>query len=345
MSIKLTVWAVYLLRVIAVTVCIICTQIGVYKKIPPSKYFFFIWTQLGSLVVLLGILFVSNLCGTTSFSFIKNFNFSSNEAYVLYLIFFFGFGVKVPVWPLHFWLIKVHVEAPSGFSIFLSGFLVKSAVYCFYKIIMLLNVKTFFLVPIFFCILGMLDASFKMWVQIDIKKLIAFATVQEMNAIFLLFNLGDSWAINAGLVFLLAHGILSSLMFFLVECLYKRFNSRSLHKVYGISQIYPNLSLAIWAMLILFFGFPGTLKFYVEIQLALFLSYNDLVATLFILLIFICINAIGFARCWFSILYGHPGYDEKPKTVSTLDLTTEECLVVSLLVFLSITPCFFIFLF
>lgn len=98
-------------------------------------------------------------------------------------------------------------------------------------------------------------------------------------------------------------------------------------------------------MLILFFGFPGTLKFYVEVQLALFLSYNDLTATLFILLVFICINAIGFARCWFSILYGHPGYDESPKTVSTLDLTTEECLVVGLLVFLSITPCFFIFLF
>lgn len=131
----------------------------------------------------------------------------------------------------------------------------------------------------------------------DIKKIIAYATVQEMNAIYLLFNVGDSWAINAGLIFLLAHGMLSALMFYLVECIYKRYDSRSLLKIYGVSQLYPNLSIAIWAMLILFFGLPGTLKFYVEIQLVLLLANNDLITTFFILLIFIFINAIGFGRC------------------------------------------------
>ena len=317
---------------------------GYTRKSHQANIFFFIWTQLGSLIVLLGILWISNICGTTEFIFIKNFIFKKDELFFLYLIFFFGFGVKVPVWPLHFWLIKVHVEAPSGFSIFLSGFLVKSAVYCFYKIIILLNIKTYSLIPIFFCIFGMLDSSLKMWVQVDIKKLIAFATVQEMNAIFLLFNLGDSWAINAGLIFLLAHGVLSSLMFFLIECIYKRLQTRSLYKIYGISHLYPNLSLSIWAMLILFFGFPGTLKFYVEMQLAIFLSYNDLILTFFILLIFIFVNTIGFARCWFSVLYGHPGYDHNnPAELLKIDLTTEEIIIISLLVFLSITPCFFIF--
>ena len=316
---------------------------GYTKKSHQANIYFFIWTQLGSLLVLFGILYISYICGATSFISLKGFKFTSTELYIIYLFFFFGFGVKVPLWPLHFWLIKVHVEAPSGFSIFLSGFLVKSAVYCFYKIIILLNINFFYVLPVILCLLGMLDASLKMWTQVDIKKIIAYATVQEMNAIYLLFNVGDSWAVNAGLIFLLAHGILSALMFYLVECIYKRYDSRSLLKIYGVSQLYPNLSIAIWAMLILFFGLPGTLKFYVEIQLVLLLANNDLITTFFILLIFIFINAIGFGRCWFSVLYGHPGNDithSKPK----LDLSQEEFSIITFLVIFSITPCFFIFL-
>jgi len=117
-----------------------------------------------------------------------------------------------------------------------------------------------------------------------------------MNAIYLLFNFGDSWAINVGLIFLLAHGILSTLMFFLVECLYKRFYSRSLYKIYGVAQLYPNLGISIWGMLILFLGFPGTLKFYAEVQLCMFLLYNDIFLCFIIIFIFIFIGSVGFAK-------------------------------------------------
>lgn len=317
---------------------------GYTSKSHQANIFFFIWTQLGSLIVFLGIFFILTRCGSTEFSFIRNYNFSNYETYYLYLLFFFGFGVKVPVWPFHFWLIKVHVEAPSGFSIFLSGFLVKSAVYCFYKIVLLFNIQDFYILPILICILGMLDASIKMWGQLDIKKLIAFATVQEMNAIYFLFNFGDSWATHVGLIFLLAHGILSALMFFLIECVYRRFSSRSLNQIYSVSQLFPNLGIAIWSMLVLFFGFPGTLKFYVEIQLSLILSNTDIFMTVFLLIVFIFINAIGFGRCWFAVLYGHPDSTELESQPSKLDLTSEEALIITLLVFLSITPCFFVYL-
>jgi NADH-quinone oxidoreductase subunit M len=118
-----------------------------------------------------------------------------------------------------------------------------------------------------------------------------------MNAIYLLFNMGDSWAVDAGLIFVFAHGILSTLMFYLVECIYKRYHSRSLYKVYGISQLFPNLGIAIWGMLIVFFGFPGTLKFYAELQLCMYLANNSLVLALFVAFVFIFIGAVGFARC------------------------------------------------
>jgi NADH:ubiquinone oxidoreductase subunit 4 (subunit M) len=66
-----------------------------------------------------------------------------------------------------------------------------------------------------------------------------------MNAIYLIFVLNDASIINVGLVFLFTHGVLSSLMFFLVECIYKRFNTRNLYKIYGVSTLFPNLSLGI----------------------------------------------------------------------------------------------------
>lgn len=316
---------------------------GYTKKSKQSNIYFLLWTQLGSIIVMLGIIYIENICGNADFLFVKNYKFNKTESYYLYLLFFFGFGVKVPLWPFHFWLIKVHVESPSGFSIFLSGFLVKSAIYCFYKITLLINIQFFYLLPTILCLTGMLDASLKMWTQTDIKKLIAYATVQEMNAIYLLFNLGDSWCLNAGLVFLLAHGLLSALMFYLVECLYKRYNSRNLQKIYGVSQMYPNLAIAIWAMLILFLGFPGTLKFYAEFQLALTLVNKDMVVAFLFLFIFVFIGSVGFVRCWFSLLYGHPGY-KKTESKINLDLTVEEFLIISLLTFLSIIPSFFLYL-
>ena len=314
---------------------------GYTKKSYFANVYFFVWTQTGSLIVLLAIVYISVKCGTTEFLYVKNFKFTKDEVYFLYLAFFFGFGVKVPLWPFHFWLIKVHVEAPSGFSIYLSGFLVKTAVFCFYKIILLLNIKTFYLIPVLFCLMGMLDSSLKMWSQTDIKKLIAYATVQEMNAIYLMFNFGDSWSLNSGLIFLLAHGILSALMFFLVECIYKRTNTRSLYKLYGLSQLYPNLHIIAWGMLILYLGLPGTLKFYCEIQLCFLLVSNDGFSAFFILFIFIFLNGVGFAKCWFSILYGHPGY--LGKLNKKMDLTKEEIMISLLLIGLSFFMCLILY--
>jgi len=119
--------------------------------------------------------------------------------------------------------------------------------------------------------MGIIDSSLKFWGQVDIKKLIAYATVQEMNMIFMLFNLNATEAINIGCVFLLAHSVLSSLLFFIVECVYRRTKTRSVHKMQGLQTLYPNLGVSIWAMLILFLGFPGTLKFYVEFKFIMLL--------------------------------------------------------------------------
>jgi len=97
-------------------------------------------------------------------------------------------------------------------------------------------------------------------------------------------------------------------------------------------------------MLLLFFGFPGTLKFYVEIQLCIFLLNYDFTLTFIFIFIFIFLNVIGFARCWFSILYGAPNQDKQLNNLK-LDLTQEESLIIFFLWFLSVIPCFFLYLF
>ena len=107
------------------------------------------------------------------------------------MLLFLGFGFKIPVWPFHYWLTKTHVEAASGFSIYLSGFLVKSALYGFYKLTNSLGVNVDTTAYILIAMLGIVDASLKMWGQKILKKLVAYGTIQEMNLIYLTFCWGD----------------------------------------------------------------------------------------------------------------------------------------------------------
>lgn len=324
------------------------------RRAQQANIYFFVWTQLGSLVAVCPVLYLLFVYKNTSFLALSAITFTKRESWVLFMLFFIGFGVKVPVWPLHYWLIKIHVEAPSGFSIFLSGFLVKTGIYCFFVASSIFKPTGVYIFPVFLCLLGILDSTIKFWGQEDIKKLIAYATVQEMNIIYLLFCLNNSESVAIGCVFLLAHGVLSSLLFFLVECVYRRTGTRSISKMSGLGVLYPNLGVAIWAMLILFLGFPGTLKFYVELKFIFLMYQADLFFSFFVIFILVFLGAVGFARCWFSILYGMPHTQATPAVAVnplnssdrvSVDLTKTEAALITLLVFLSFSFCFLPYVF
>jgi len=104
-----------------------------------------------------------------------------------------------------------------------------------------------------------------MWGQTDLKKLVAFGTVQEMNLIFLLFCTGSTSGIPLGVVFCVAHALLSAFMFFLVDCIYRRFHTRSIVEINGVINITPNLGYMSLVMCIVYGGLPGTIKFVSEI--------------------------------------------------------------------------------
>lgn len=275
-----------------------------YRKTVQASLYFLIWTQFGSFLVLCGVVYIVYTSGLFYFHQIRNYNFTIWEIYFLYFLFFFGFGFKIPIWPFHHWLTKTHVEAPSGFSIFLSGFLVKSAVFGFYKLSNLLGGQidtTFFS---FFAFMGVLDASYKMWAQTDLKKLVAYGTIQEMSMIYLVLCWGDAFSTYGSLMFCITHSFLSALLFYLVDCIQRRYRTRSIVQINGLLNTNPNLSIAILFTCLVYSGLPGTMKFITEFYILSGLI--EAVPYTIVLLVFSVnyVGSIGFCKAWFNVVFG-----------------------------------------
>lgn len=230
------------------------------------------------------------------------------EKIILSILIFIGFGVKVPVFPFHYWLTKIHVEAPAGFSIFLSGFLVKAALYCFYYFNVVLNFNVLTILTSIVAIIGILEASIKMWTQTDFKKLIAFATIQEMNLIlFLLLNYQNLLEYSL-LLFILIHGWLSTLMFFLVDIIQKKTSSRNIVTIGGLAYNFPELKAIIWFVILMFSGFPLTVKFLIEWQIFGNLMLQSKPVYLVVFVCVVAVGVVGFSKQLIIVLYGFPKY-------------------------------------
>jgi len=264
------------------------------------------WTLFGAFLVLTSVAYIFFKYKTLNYFALTSLQFSTFENNILYFCIFIGFGVKVPVFPFHYWLTKIHVEAPAGFSIFLSGFLVKAAVYCFYYFNLVFQSDHFIQVASVVALLGIAESSVKMWTQTDFKKLIAFATIQEMNLIlYLLLNYQNILDYNL-ILFILIHGWLSTLMFFLVDIVQKKTSSRNIVEVSGLAYNFPEIKLIVWFIILLFSGFPLTVKFIIEWEILgnLILQANELfILTFFVIVV---VGVSGFAKQMIIILYGMP---------------------------------------
>ena len=293
------------------------------RSIQASLYFI-IWTQLGSFLVLCSVAYILSVTSSFDFFSIKLYNFTNNEVLFLYILIFLGFGFKVPIWPFHYWLTKTHVEAPSGFSIYLSGFLVKSALYGFYKLTNVLCADFDTSIFIMICMFGVVDSSLKMWGQTDLKKLVAYGTIQEMNLIYLVFCWGDINSIVGGILFTATHSFLSALMFFIVDCIYRRYHTRSIVEINGILHWTPNLGISILIMCVFFSGLPGTIKFITEFYIFSGFLEISVFSCFFLMFTANVLGLIGFSKCWFNSVFG---MYKKNLTNIPLDLTFKEILI------------------
>lgn len=283
-----------------------------------ASIYFLTWTQFGSLLVLIGMLTLYYKTGTFYFN-----NAHVVQSVWVYAFILLGFGIKIPMWPFYYWLTKTHVEASSFFSIYLSGFLVKTAIYLFIKFYSLIMINVFFNIFLILFIIGVLDSSIKMWHQIDLKKLIAYTTVQEMNFLAIPILLNDVYSENLVAVFIVTHCILSSLLFFYIDVITKRYGTRATAQITGLVHTMPTFTLVMFLTWLGFSGLPFTVKFTLEV--GVFNLLLNISPTLFILIVIGMgvIGLLGFSKNLFNTFFGAPTL----KDYIVYDLTKREIFI------------------
>jgi NADH-quinone oxidoreductase subunit M len=230
---------------------------------------FFIYTFTGSLLTLAGLLYVAwryaEQAGGWSFDIDALVAFGAAEltgteqAWVL-LAMMIGFGVKVPLFPLHTWLPLAHTEAPAAGSVLLAAVLLKLGTYGMYRFVLPMVPEAVVEYAPFIAVLaiiGILYAALICWVQTDIKRLIAYSSVSHLGfcvlGLFALNPLGGQGAV----LYMLNHGLSTGALFFLVGMIYERYHTRDMDQMRGLANKMP-----VWAFFMVFFvlssvGLPG----------------------------------------------------------------------------------------
>ena len=221
---------------------------------------------------------------------------------------------------------KAHVEAVTSFSILLSGFLVKIALFGLYKFYPIFSYSTK-LLAISILFTGGITASASFFKQTDYKKLIAYTTVQEMSQLtIILFLIGPSNGYIIG-NFIVLHSLISSLFFFISEIFYRIFSTRAIQSITGLLILSPKLSIFIVLGTILFKGLPFTAKNKIEMgMLDMLISVDYGLVSLWLIFI-VLLGNIGFTYINFKTLVFNPPMINKQK-----ELTYKEFLYLGLII-------------
>ena len=277
---------------------------GHYFRKTQAAYFILIWALLGSFFIFLGMLiFFSQQEDGVFFGFF----FSTTSSFWGLFFICLGFLVKVPLWPFHFWISRAHAEGPSNLSIFLSGVLVKLSVYGILCFLYLSPLKLNFTLFYYLALIGVIDSTLKMMVQIDSKVVIAFSTTVQMNFIcFVLFSLGAEGlqTLKLGLI---NHLLTASILFFFADKILVRFNTREFFFLSGLYFYLPLLSYCLVFFIINQINFPGFLGFFLDIFF-LTTSLQEHTYTSFWLFFFLFVIEHLYVLFFFlKILYGVSG--------------------------------------
>lgn len=293
------------------------------RKCVEAAYLMFFWTQFGALFLIFGFLYLFTISGSHSFEVISTTYLSTYELNFIFFCLLFGFGVKLPIWPFYGWLPKAHVEASTNFSIFLSGVLVKFAFFGFLKCLITLQLEPTFYFVYPFLAIGITDAVFKLFYQIDLKKLVAYSTVVEMHWLTICIVSGQSSLMLASFCMLISHALLSTNSFLLVDAIGRRFKTRLITEINGVNFLCPKLFLVSLVNLLIFLGFPGSIMFVAEILFfSFFFDLYPLLCLIFIVLLYFLAPTVFF-RSWMNALFGSSAH--LLRTVP-LDLTSKELL-------------------
>jgi len=235
-----------------------------------AVYLFFFYTLCGSIMMLLGILYIYSVTGTSNIEYILTWNFTFTEQLFLWSAFFLSFASKIPMFPFHIWLPEAHVEAPTVGSVLLAGILLKLGVYGFLRFsLTLFPEASFFFSPLvyLFSLVGILYASMTAIRQTDLKRIIAYSSIAHMNLVTLGIFSFNVIGIEGAILQSISHGFVSGGMFLLVGVIYDRYHSRFLYYYGGLVHMMPMYSSFFLIFTLANIALPGTSSFVGEFLL------------------------------------------------------------------------------
>ncbi|MDC0458282.1 NADH-quinone oxidoreductase subunit M [Alphaproteobacteria bacterium] len=229
-----------------------------------AAFKFFLYTLLGSVLMLVCMLVMYVDAGTTDIPALTAHEFAGSMQTWLFLGFLASFAVKVPMWPVHTWLPDAHVEAPTAGSMILAGVLLKMGGYGFLRFSLpMFPLASEFFAPLIFTlsIIAVIYASLVALAQSDMKKMIAYSSVAHMGFVTIgIFTMTEQGI--AGAMFqMISHGLVSSALFFSVGVVYDRLHTREISAYGGVAAVMPRYAVFFMFMMLASVGLPGTSGF------------------------------------------------------------------------------------
>ncbi len=242
-----------------------------------SAFKFFLYTLLGSVLMLVAIISIYWISGTTDVDKLYQIGIDPKYQTILWLAFFSSFAVKTPMWPVHTWLPDAHVEAPTAGSVLLAAILLKMAGYGFIRFsIGLFPLASEFFTPLVYTLsaIAIIFTSFIALMQEDMKKLIAYSSVAHMGYVTLGIFTIEQQGLEGSIIQMISHGLVSAALFLCVGVIYDRMYSRLINTYGGIVSIVPKYSILFMVFTLAALGLPGTSGFVGEF-LILMAAFKD----------------------------------------------------------------------
>lgn len=302
-----------------------------------AAYKFFLFTLLGSLLMLVAMIVLYLETGTTSIPELIANPVGEGLQIWLWLAFFASFAIKMPMWPGHTWLPDAHVEAPTAGSVILAGVLLKMGGYGFlrFSLPMFPEASEMFIPLVFtLSIIAIVYASLVAFVQDDMKTLIAYSSIAHMGFVTLGIFSATEEGVKGALFHMLSHGIISGALFLSVGVLYSRMHTRDLREYGGVVNNMPVFAVVFMILMLGSVGLPGTTGFVGEV-LALTGTYKASIPFAVIAALGIVLGATYMLSLYKRIFYGEHAND---RVAVIEDLTIREKIVLLPIVVLVLLP-------